>query len=60
LQRERGFKKGGRGWDGITYSNTTTALVNQELEIQKGSTAAGEAGQDLLPAGLLLVCLGGG
>lgn len=43
------------GMDG-TNSNTATALINQELQIQQGATSPGEAGQHCLPPRLLLVC----
>ncbi|KAL1837227.1 hypothetical protein VTJ49DRAFT_4109 [Mycothermus thermophilus] len=38
--------------------NTATALVDQELEVEEGAAAAGEAGENLLPAVLLLVWRG--
>jgi len=38
-------------------SNTSTSVVDEEFEIKEGTTAAGEAGEDLFPAALLLIAM---
>lgn len=38
--------------------DTPTSVINEELEVQKSTTAAGESREDLLPATLLLVATG--
>lgn len=51
--------KSGTGETGVEAegSNTATVLVNQELEVKKSAATAGESGKNVLPTGLLLVCV---
>lgn len=55
LDGQRGTSKAGVVAKG---GNTPARLVLQELEVVEGAAAAREAGEDLLPAALLLVAVG--
>lgn len=51
--------KGGTGETSMEAesSHTATVLINQELEVKKSAATAGESGKNVLPTGLLLVCV---
>ena len=38
--------------------NSSASVIGEEFEVEKSATALGKAGEDILPAGLVLVAVG--